>query len=109
MNIKVFISILIIYMTLYVVAILLNVSYMEDIIKLMITTIKYNIEIDKHFYNKVLLDTKVIIILGVFLGIFSIALVLVPVIPICYYIFLIRKLEYFNKLYENILENHNNE
>lgn len=108
MGINVFISILAICMTLYVVAISINVVYMEDIIKLMITNIKYNIEIDKHFYNKVLLNTKVIIILGMFLGIFSIALVLVPVIPICYYIFLIRKLEYFNKLYGNILEKYDN-
>lgn len=106
---SVYITILVICMTLYIVAILINITYVEDIIKLMTTNIKYNIEIDKHFYNKVLLDTKIIIILGVFLGIFSIVLVLVPVIPICYYIFLIRKLEYFNKLYGNILENHNNE
>lgn len=105
---SVYITILVICMTLYIVAILINITYVEDIIKLMTTNIKYNIEIDKHFYNKVLLNTKVIIILGMFLGIFSIALVLVPVIPICYYIFLIRKLEYFNKLYGNILENYDN-
>lgn len=104
----VYITILVICMTLYIVAILINITYVEDIIKLMTTNIKYNIEIDKHFYNKVLLNTKVIIILGMFLGIFSIALVLVPVIPICYYIFLIRKLEYFNKLYGNILKNYDN-
>lgn len=106
---RIYIAILIIYMPLYIVATLINISYVEDIIKLMTTNIKYNIEIDKYFYNKILLGTKVIIILGGFLGIFSIVLVLVPVIPICYYIFFIRKLEYFNKLYENILENHNNE
>lgn len=105
---SVYITILVICMTLYIVAILINITYVEDIIKLMTINIKYNIEIDKHFYNKVLLDTKVIIILGMFLGIFSIALVLVPVIPICYYIFLIRKLEYFNKLYGNIFENYDN-
>lgn len=108
MYMNMYIIILVICITLYVVAISINVVYMEDVVKLMITNIKYNIEIDKHFYNKVLLDTKVIIILGGFLGIFSIALVLVPVIPICYYIFLIRKLEYFNKLYGNILENYDN-
>lgn len=108
MYINVYIIILAICMALYIVALSINIIHIEEIIDLMFNNIKYIIEIDKHIYNKVLLDTKIIIILGVSLVILSILLSLVPVIPIWYYMFLIRKLKCFNEIYEDILKNYNN-
>lgn len=108
MYVNVYIIILVICMALYIVALSINTIYVEETIDLMFKNIKYIIEIDKHIYNKVLLDTKIIIIFGVFLVILSILLSLIPVIPIWYYISLIRKLKCFNEIYEDILKNYNN-
>lgn len=108
MYVNVYISILAICMALYIVALSINIIYVEEIIDLMFTNIKYNIETDKHMYNKVLLKTKIIIILGVILIIISIILSLVPIIPILYYMSLIKNLKYFNEFYRVILENYNN-
>lgn len=104
MYVNMYIIILSICMALYIIALSINIIHIEEIIDLMFKNIKYNIEIDTHIYNKILLNTKIIIILGVFLVILSILLSLVPVIPIWYYMYLIRELKYFNESYKDILK-----